>query len=50
MPNLFEPVQVGAMALANRVVMAPLTRNRAPTDLPTGSAAIADESSCCVKG
>lgn len=34
MPNLFEPVQVGAMALANRVVMAPLTRNRAPDALP----------------
>ncbi|MGJ8545252.1 MAG: alkene reductase [Sulfitobacter sp.] len=27
--KLFEPTQVGAFALANRVVMAPLTRNRA---------------------
>ncbi|WP_372840663.1 alkene reductase [Phaeovulum sp.] len=28
-PTLFSPVTIGAMALANRVVMAPLTRNRA---------------------
>jgi N-ethylmaleimide reductase len=38
MNKLFSPFQVGAIALANRVVMAPLTRNRAgagqvPTDL-----------------
>jgi N-ethylmaleimide reductase len=26
---LFEPVEVGAFQLANRIVMAPLTRNRA---------------------
>ncbi|MEO7129271.1 MAG: alkene reductase, partial [Rhodoferax sp.] len=33
--SLFEPVQVGALHLANRIVMAPLTRNRAPGALPT---------------
>ena len=35
MPNLFEPAQAGDLALANRVVMAPLTRNRAPGAIPT---------------
>ena len=35
MSTLFEPLQVGRLALANRVVMAPLTRNRAPHALPT---------------
>ncbi len=34
MKSLFSPVQVGAMHLANRVVMAPLTRNRAPGAVP----------------
>jgi N-ethylmaleimide reductase len=34
MTNLFTPIQVGAMALANRIVMAPLTRNRAPGAIP----------------
>jgi N-ethylmaleimide reductase len=34
-PDLFSPLQVGDMALANRVVMAPLTRNRAPGAVPT---------------
>ena len=29
MPSLFDPIQIGDIALANRVVMAPLTRNRA---------------------
>ena len=33
--SLFEPVRVGAWSLSNRVVMAPLTRNRAPGQLPT---------------
>ena len=33
--TLFDPVQVGALHLANRVVMAPLTRNRAPDAVPT---------------
>jgi N-ethylmaleimide reductase len=35
MPTLFDPVQVGRLSLANRIVMAPLTRNRAPGALPT---------------
>jgi N-ethylmaleimide reductase len=35
MTTLFEPVQAGALALANRIVMAPLTRNRAPQAVPT---------------
>jgi len=29
MPGLFDPIRIGDIALANRVVMAPLTRNRA---------------------
>jgi N-ethylmaleimide reductase len=29
MPSLFDPIRLGDIALANRVVMAPLTRNRA---------------------
>jgi len=32
MANLFESVQLGALVLANRVFMAPLTRNRADAD------------------
>lgn len=28
MPSLFDPLQLGAVALANRVIMAPLTRDR----------------------
>lgn len=35
MTALFEPLKVGALQLANRVVMAPLTRNRAPEAIPT---------------
>jgi len=35
MDTLFTPLQVGDIALANRVVMAPLTRNRAPGQVPT---------------
>lgn len=35
-PTLFDPVQAGDLALANRVVMAPLTRNRAPGAVPAG--------------
>ncbi|WP_295857113.1 alkene reductase [uncultured Xylophilus sp.] len=31
---LYEPVQVGDWQLANRVVMAPLTRNRSPNAIP----------------
>jgi N-ethylmaleimide reductase len=40
MKNLFEPCQVGALALANRVVMAPLTRNRAPGALANARMAV----------
>jgi N-ethylmaleimide reductase len=32
MATLFEPVQLGSLVLANRVFMAPLTRNRADAD------------------
>ncbi len=35
MTSLFEPVRAGALSLANRIVMAPLTRNRAPGAIPT---------------
>jgi N-ethylmaleimide reductase len=35
MPTLFDPVQAGDLHLANRIVMAPLTRNRAPDAIPT---------------
>ncbi|CAN5528963.1 alkene reductase [soil metagenome] len=35
MPSLFDPVQAGDLLLANRIVMAPLTRNRAPDAIPT---------------
>jgi N-ethylmaleimide reductase len=35
MPTLFDPLPVGAWALPNRIVMAPLTRNRAPGGVPT---------------
>jgi N-ethylmaleimide reductase len=39
MTSLFEPVRVGAWSLRNRVVMAPLTRNRSPGAVPTASVA-----------
>ena len=35
MATLFQPIEVGSMTLSNRVVMAPLTRNRAPDAMPT---------------
>jgi N-ethylmaleimide reductase len=36
MPDLFSPIQVGACELPNRIVMAPMTRNRAgPGEVPT---------------
>jgi len=35
MSTLFDPVQAGSLKLANRIVMAPLTRNRAPGAIPT---------------
>ena len=34
MTTLFDPVQVGDLKLANRIVMAPLTRNRSPDAIP----------------
>ncbi|NYZ62759.1 alkene reductase [Luteimonas deserti] len=34
MPTLFDPLSAGALDLANRIVMAPLTRNRAPGAVP----------------
>lgn len=33
--SLFSPTRVGAIEVANRLVMAPLTRNRAPNAIPT---------------
>ena len=33
MKNLFEPCQAGQLQLASRIVIAPLTRNRAPQAL-----------------
>jgi N-ethylmaleimide reductase len=35
MPTLFDPTEAGELRLANRIVMAPLTRNRAPEAIPT---------------
>ena len=35
MSALFEPCIVGSLQLANRIVMAPLTRNRSPDAIPT---------------
>ena len=37
---LFEPTQAGALKLANRIVMAPLTRNRAGPGLVPGPFAV----------
>jgi N-ethylmaleimide reductase len=33
-PTLFDPVQAGDLHLANRIAMAPLTRNRSPDAIP----------------
>jgi N-ethylmaleimide reductase len=35
MNSLFDPVRAGDLHLPNRIVMAPLTRNRAPNAIPT---------------
>ena len=35
MSSLFDTVRVGDLLLPNRIVMAPLTRNRAPDAIPT---------------
>ena len=32
MPTLFDPLKLGALALPNRIIMAPLTRSRATPD------------------
>jgi N-ethylmaleimide reductase len=37
MTTLFDPIQVGALELPNRIVMAPLTRNRAVAGLKPGA-------------
>ncbi len=34
MPTLFDPITIGDIPLANRIVMAPLTRNRSPGAVP----------------
>ena len=34
MPTLFDPITAGSLHLANRIVMAPLTRNRSPDAIP----------------
>ncbi|KPN21022.1 1,2-oxophytodienoate reductase [Xanthomonas sp. Mitacek01] len=34
MPTLFDPLTAGALSLPNRIVMAPLTRNRSPDAVP----------------
>jgi N-ethylmaleimide reductase len=34
MTTLFDPIKAGDLALANRIVMAPLTRNRSPNAVP----------------
>ena len=34
MPTLFDPIRLGELDLATRIVMAPLTRNRAPAQMP----------------
>lgn len=38
-PSLFDPITCGRLALSNRVVMAPLTRNRSPGAVPGPHAA-----------
>jgi len=35
MTDLFSPIQMGNLELPNRMVMAPMTRNRAPGGIPT---------------
>jgi N-ethylmaleimide reductase len=40
MSTLFEPCQLGATTLQNRIVMAPLTRSRAPADIANETVAL----------
>jgi len=35
MADLFSPIRLGSLELSNRIVMAPMTRNRAPQGIPT---------------
>jgi N-ethylmaleimide reductase len=42
MPTLFDPIQLGAIAAPNRVLMSPLTRGRSTTDHVPDSALKAD--------
>lgn len=35
MPTLFDPITIGDIPCANRIAMAPLTRNRSPNAVPT---------------
>ncbi|WP_156036563.1 hypothetical protein [Kosakonia radicincitans] len=37
MADLFTPFKLSDLQLANRVVMPPMTRSRAPDDIPTAS-------------
>lgn len=39
MPDLFDPIQIGAIKLDHRIVMAPLTRCRALGEIPCAKAA-----------
>ncbi len=34
MTSLFDPLKIGDIQLKNRIVMAPLTRNRSPGAVP----------------
>jgi 2,4-dienoyl-CoA reductase-like NADH-dependent reductase (Old Yellow Enzyme family) len=36
MPSLFDPIQIGALSLKNRIVMAPLTRSRSGAERTPG--------------
>lgn len=38
MASLFDPIQAGDIQMANRIAMAPLTRNRSPGAIPTAMA------------
>ena len=45
--SLFSPLTMGSLQLANRIVMAPLTRNRAPGAVPTPLMVTADSKVKC---
>lgn len=45
--DLFEPYRLGDLALANRMVMAPMTRNTAATTMPTRTAARCKTACAC---